>query len=237
MAGNSANKTFTVTITPLGGWTQTEWSGGAGQDVWSDPTRYQTGTSIDTSAAGQVRLSAAGGTVFTDSFTRGPADPLPLSPWQTVNGNWTITNGVLSGSGIGSNYGNLYYVPPTQPSDYVLEARVRIPAGSLGGGIGGRLNPATGAHYGIWLYPPDGPATNRGTVALVKFTPNWATYTTVTRTPFTIDANWHDVRVEFVGARIRASVDGDATHRLHGPEPSCRERSLLRHVSSRVDQR
>jgi fibronectin type 3 domain-containing protein len=85
---------------------------------------------------------------------------------------------------------------------------VQLAAGSLGAGIGGRLNATTGAHYGIWLYPPDGSAGNKNHIALVKFTPGWTTYTTLTSTTFGIDANWHDLRVEFAAARIRAWVDG-----------------------------
>ncbi len=202
-------------------WTQTDWSGGAGQPVWADSTKYESGTSVDTSGGGQVRLSSTGGVVFADSFTR--SDPSPLAPWQAANtGSWAIAAGELSGNGDGG-YGNVYYVPPSQPSDYVLEARLKMPAGlgSLGGGIGGRLDPATGAHYGIWLYPTAGGGTNAGRIVLNEFSPDWTTYNELAFAPFSIDdANWHDVKVEFVGSRIRAWMDGGATPLIDFTDPS-----------------
>ena len=41
-------------------WAQTDWSGGAGQTIWSDASRYDTGDSINaTSTVGSVRLRDA----------------------------------------------------------------------------------------------------------------------------------------------------------------------------------
>jgi Tfp pilus assembly protein PilV len=56
-------------------WTQTNWSGGAGQTQWSDATRYDTGTNVSHSTAGQLQLAPAadgawtlsGGTTVTDT--------------------------------------------------------------------------------------------------------------------------------------------------------------------------
>ncbi|MBI4273036.1 hypothetical protein HY621_04260 [Candidatus Uhrbacteria bacterium] len=57
-------------------WEQTDWSGGAGQTLWSDASRYDTGDSINAaSAVGSVRLSDApdgqwslsGGGIFIDT--------------------------------------------------------------------------------------------------------------------------------------------------------------------------
>ena len=226
-AGNTGTASFMVTVSeqPTGGWTQTDWSGGAGQDIWSNPARYQAGTNVETGVPGQVGLapSTGGGVVFSDDFTRDPADPAPLSPWQTVSGSWTVAGGVLSGTGAyGSmvwDYGNIYYVPPSAPpSDYVVSARVRLTADALGGGIGGRVDPATGAHYAIWLYPPDGGAGNRNNIALVKFS-TWTSYSTPAITTFTVDANWHDLRLEFAGARIQASLDGTQLIDYTDPSP------------------
>jgi hypothetical protein len=207
-------------IQPVQSWTQTDWSGGAGQDIWADPTRYQAGTNVDTSATGQVSLSATsgGGAVFSDTFTRQPNDPAPLSPWTSVSGTWTVASGVLTGTGT-SGYGNVYYVPPTSPpSDYVVDARVQLTPGSLGGGIGGRLNKTTGAHYGIWLYPPDGPAANKNNIAVIKFS-SWTAYTTPAIATYSLDANWHDLRVEFAGARIRVWMDGAQLLDYTDPSP------------------
>ena len=120
-------------------------SGGVDIDYW-------TGNTSGPSYNDFVVRDAADAILFQDNFG---ADPVPapsnLPPWQSVNGTWSITGGILSGSG---GYGNVQYVPPTSPqSDYVVDSRIKFTAGSHGGGIGGRLDPATGAHYGIWLYP------------------------------------------------------------------------------------
>ncbi|MCA9388504.1 hypothetical protein KC644_01955, partial [Candidatus Berkelbacteria bacterium] len=46
-------------------WTQTDWSGGAGQAIWSDPAQYDTDNgNIDTSSSGQISLAQNGSNVF-----------------------------------------------------------------------------------------------------------------------------------------------------------------------------
>ena len=49
-------------------WTQTDWSGGSGQPIWSDATRYDTDDgNIDSSAIGQVSLAPTVSTSFSSS--------------------------------------------------------------------------------------------------------------------------------------------------------------------------
>jgi hypothetical protein len=212
-----------VDYRPVQAWTQTDWSGGGGQTTWSDPTRYQLATNVDDSSAGALALAAAGGsTVFNDTFDRQSGDPAPLTPWTAVTGSWSVANGVLTGTGATgkvSGYGNLYYVPASPPANYTITARVQLSANALGGGVGGRLNAATGAHYAIWLYPPNGGAGNAGNIGLIKFASNWTGYTTPAVASQTVDANWHDLRIEFAGARIRAWYDGTLKIDYTDPSP------------------
>ena len=88
-----------VTSNSVENWTQTNWAGGAGQNIWADATKYQTGTNVATGVAGQVSLSpSSGGDVtFSDDFTRDPAPPPP----DPVPFTWTVPNTTSSGSANG----------------------------------------------------------------------------------------------------------------------------------------
>ncbi len=46
-------------------WEQTDWAGGAGQATWSDPTRYDFASGVDTSMPGQVHLADTAGAFVT----------------------------------------------------------------------------------------------------------------------------------------------------------------------------
>ena len=85
--------------------------------------------------------------LFFDAFSR-----TDLLPWVNVMGTWSIMGGVLQGSGPTANqYSFAFYDAPW--TDYTVQGEIQIPAGSYGGGIGGRVNQATGAHYAAWVYP------------------------------------------------------------------------------------
>ena len=102
-------------------------------------------------------------TLFTDNFSDGD-----LLPWEIATGTWTITGGVLQGSGDPNSYSYVYYSTTPQWTDYTVEGSIKIPAGSFGGGIGGRVDPATGTHYGAWVYPT-GSAGGSNVLKLWKF--------------------------------------------------------------------
>src|SRR5947209_6202376 len=89
---------------------------------------------------------------FSDDFTRG-TDPGPVAPWVVQVGSWTVTGGAMQG---GVNPQQTYafsYITNTL-TDYSVQAQIRFSTTSAwGGGIGGRLNPTTGAHYAAWVYP------------------------------------------------------------------------------------
>ncbi len=152
-------------------------------------------------------------TVFYDDFMR-PADPGAMSPWITQSGPWTVTGGVLKG---GPNPVRSYAFASlaTNWTDYSVEARLQFPAGAYGGGLGGRLNPATGAHYAAWIYP-EGSLGGSGILRLIKFQ-TWTSfgYTNTSFVPMQqvslaqVGTNWHTLKLVFFGNRITVSFDGN----------------------------
>src|SRR5437763_12256517 len=103
---------------------------------------------------------------FSDNFTRG-TDPGPLTPWIVQSGTWTVTGGTMRG---GTNTLQSYGTANITNSwaNYSVQARVKFPLGGYGGGVGGRLNPATGARYSAWVYPENSPGGSN-VLKLFKF--------------------------------------------------------------------
>jgi hypothetical protein len=151
--------------------------------------------------------------LFSDDFTR-TNDPGALAPWLVHAGNWTVTGGVLKG-GTNSfqNYGFAYLTNTW--TNYTIEGRLQFPAGAFGGGLGGRLNPLTGAHYAAWIYPENSPGGDRQ-LKLIKFQ-NWSSfgYNGVSSVPIqqvtlpSVGTNWHTLKVAFQGNQISVFFDGN----------------------------
>ena len=143
--------------------------------------------------------------VLVDDFGEDVADP--LSPWSLQLGTWQVTDDLLQGSSGVSQYGYVYN--DTIWTDYTVEARFQFPAGSFGGGLGGRVNPATGAHYGAWIYP-DGSSGGSNVLKLIKYT----AWTSWSGTPMqqvslpSVGTGWHWLKMAFEGNRIRVYYDG-----------------------------
>jgi hypothetical protein len=126
-------------------------------------------------------------------------------------GTWTITGGVLQGSGDPYQYSYAYYSTTPQWTDYTVQGDIQIPAGSFGGGIGGRVDPATGAHYGAWVYPA-GSAGGSNLLKLWKFQ-SW-TYLNIfapmqqVSLLSDVGTGWHTLQMTFIGNRILVYYDG-----------------------------
>ncbi|HRT09453.1 MAG TPA: Ig-like domain-containing protein, partial [Candidatus Paceibacterota bacterium] len=150
--------------------------------------------------------------LFSDNFTRG-TDPGPLSPWIAQSGTWTVTGGAMrAGTNSLMSYGSAYIT--NSYYNYSVEARLRMPVGAYGGGIAGRLNPATGARYAAWLYPENsGGGSN--VVKLVKFQ-TWTSfgYDGMGSVPMrqvqvgAVGTNWHTLKLTFQGNLIQVFYDG-----------------------------
>ena len=200
----------TTTTTVGQTWTQTDWAGGAGQSLWADATRYDSATGIDTSVVGQISLESTSSELFSDDFSDGD-----LAPWEIAMGTWTITGGgVLQGSGPTADQYSYAYYPSTKPdwTDYKVQGSIQIPAGSFGGGIGGRVDPATGAHYGAWVYPQGSTSPNGAMVLILWKFQFWnilGTEIMLQKVSLPDDGTgWHTLQLNFIGNRILVYYDG-----------------------------
>jgi GH24 family phage-related lysozyme (muramidase) len=192
----------TLTLNADGAFVYTPRTSFVGEDSFSYEASDELG---DLSAPALVSISVIlPGTLFTDTFPG-----TSLSPWTVEEGSWLVANGVLNGSSTLNNLGYAYI--GTNWTNYTVQASVRFSMtnGSWGGGIGGRLNAATGAHYAAWVYP-EGSQGGSSIMNLIK----WETWSNWSRTPMAqaklpgVGTNWHTVTLSFQGSNITASYDG-----------------------------
>jgi hypothetical protein len=162
--------------------------------------------------------------LFSDDFTRQPDDPAPLSPWIASMGTWAVSGGVLQGSGNSNQY-SYAYTGTSQWTDYTVQGRVQMPTGSFGGGIGGRLDSATGAHYGAWVYPA-GSGGGSNVLKLWKFQ-GWTDIGAGVPMQQVnlpeVGTGWHTLQITFSGNRILVYYDEtlmiDVTDNNYGSQP------------------
>jgi len=160
----------------------------------------------------QVFTVSVAGTLFVDDFTRQPGDPDPLQPWTVSMGTWSVVNGTMQGSGSRREY-SYAYIPGTPLwTDYTVQGSIQIPDRAFGGGIGGRLDPATGAHYAAWVYPNKS-LGGSNVLKLWKF----KTWTDVDNKSVPmqqvslpdVGTGWHSLQLTFMGNRILVYYDGE----------------------------
>ena len=153
-----------------------------------------------------VVRDASDAVVLSDDF--GTDTVNPLLPWTTQQGTWAVTNGALRGTGTTNQYAYAYY-SSTVWADYSVEGRIQFPAGAYGGGLGGRLNSSTGAHYAAWIYP-DGSAGGSNVLRLVKFTGwgQWSGSVMQQVSLSSVGTGYHTLRLAFSGNRIQVYYDG-----------------------------
>ena len=152
------------------------------------------------------------GQLFSDNFTRG-TDPGPLTPWLTNAGQWTVTGGTMqAGLNPTFSYANAYIT--NNWTNYSVQAQFKFPAGAFGGGLGGRLTPGTGGHYGAWIYPEGSPGGSN-VLRLLKFQNfttfgyNGNSFTPVAMTNLaSVGTTNHTVRMDFQGPQISVFLDG-----------------------------
>jgi hypothetical protein len=156
-------------------------------------------------------LASAQAQDFSDDFARG-TDPGPLTPWVAQSGVWTVSGGQLTG-GINANFSYGFAYITNTWSDYSVQARIRLQSGAFGAGLGGRLNPVTGAHYAAWVYPEDSTGGSN-VLKLIKFQ-TWTTfgYTNTSFVPMaqadlpTVGTDFHSLRMVFRGPQITVFYD------------------------------
>jgi hypothetical protein len=159
---------------------------------------------VVTSSIVTLKVVTPSGELFSDSFPG-----TSLSPWTVEEGAWKVANEALNGSSATNTLGYAYI--GTNWTNYTVQASVRFSMtnGPWGGGIGGRLNTATGAHYAAWVYP-EGSRGGSSIMNLIK----WETWGNWSRIPMAqaklpgVGTNWHTVALSFQGSNITASYDG-----------------------------
>jgi len=198
----------TLTLGSNGSFTYTPTTNYTGSDSFT--YKASDGALISTTATVSISTVTSSTILFTDNFTQTPAPPDPQSPWTGLLGTWVISNGALQGIGSTSEYYGYAYVAPVPLwSDYILEGRIQFPSGAFGGGLGGRVDPSTGAHYGAWVYP-DSSVGGSNVLKLVKFR-DWTTWNGIPMKQVSLPSvgtGWHNLKMIFNGSRIQVYYDG-----------------------------
>ena len=167
-----------LTLNPDGSFTYTPSANFTGSDAFS----YQAVSGSLTSTVATVTLMVVSpGEFVYDTFVR-PTNTEDIFPWVQELGSWSITNNALVGTSPVNSYGYAYYGNNASWSNFSVQAQIQYSStNGYGGGIGGRLNPVTGAHYAAWVDPegsPYAPGNGTATLQLVKFE-SWTTYTLI----------------------------------------------------------
>ncbi len=194
-------------LTNNGGFSYTPATNFTGMDSYT----YQCTDGQTTSSVATVAISVTPpGGYFFDNFARLTNDNT-IFPWVNELGAWSITNNILSGTCSPNNYGCVYY--SAKWTDYEVQAQVQCSStNAWGGAVGGRLNPATGARYDVWVYPensPWGPKNGKATLQIIKYE-TWVNYSAQNLILIpAMGTNWHNVKVAFRGTNVFAYYDGN----------------------------
>jgi hypothetical protein len=174
-----------------------------------DSFTYRAGDGLDFSDPATVDISVLPpGILFADDFSAA-TDPAPPDPWLAQLGPWSVTGGQMQGQSLPNSY-TFAAFENKEWRDYAVQGNVQFSTISgLGGGIGGRLNPKTGAHYGAWVYP-DASAGGSKLLKLIKFRSwlNWSGIPMAAVVLPAVDTNVHLLAMSFQGPNITVNFDG-----------------------------
>jgi len=142
-------------------------------------------------------------TLFCDDFAR--ANHAPPSPWITQSGEWNISGDELC-VGPDSLYSYGYSYIATNWTDYSVQAEVKYAEIAYGAGLGGRLDPTTGAHYAVWVYPEHSIGKSN-ILRVVRFSA-WGTWTLLQQVNLAaVGTSSHKLKLSFLGNQITAYFD------------------------------
>ena len=168
---------------------------------------YNGSVSFSSPQAGNGSVAAAvklrvGNMLFSDDFSNGAGNWTVSSMGNPAN--WTVSSGGYTYSGAGASQS---YTGTTSWTDYTFSTDVSLASlSNYPGGVRVRVNPSTGAGYGIWLYPGN-------SVIKVFNIPAWnidAPGTTLLAQSGTIafdTTKAHNIRVDVQGANISVYYD------------------------------
>jgi Bacterial Ig domain len=198
-----------LNFNPNGGFIYTPATNFSGADSF---TYYATDGKSNSATATVTLTGLAAGVLFSDNFARS-SNPGPLAPWLEESGSWTVSSDMMQANDSSEGYGIVYIT--NSWSNYTVQASIRFSTvDGYGGGISGRLNPATGARYAAWVYPEGSPASGP-MIRLVKFQgwTSWSyqgsSYMPMQQTTLpSVGTNWHTLQMSFQGNQIIVAYDG-----------------------------
>jgi len=196
-----------LTLNANGSFSYTPTNNFSGVDVF---TFQAISGSLASVVANATIMVIPAGDLFYDNLTR-PATGGSIFPWVDEFGAWSVTNNVMYGNSPFGSYAYVYY--DANWTNYSVQAQILFSTtNAWGGGLGGRLNSASGAHYAAWFYPensPGGPGNGTAVMRLVKYS-SWMTYIQQNPVPLPggVGTGLHTVRLGFLGNNIFAYYDG-----------------------------
>jgi hypothetical protein len=202
----------TLTLTNNGGFAYKPNSNFFGRDCFTYKATETGGTNFGVATVTILVTNTS--TLFHDNFKR-CTPPYALAPLQVLagqyGGTWSLTGDALLGA---QPYDYGYCYLGANWSNYWVEGKVQISAGAWGGGIGGRLNASSGAHYAAWIYP-ESSGGGSNVLKLIKFK-DWSTwaYSGTTNQPMavtnlaSVGTGWHTLKLSFNTDCIEVYYDG-----------------------------
>ena len=214
----SAPSNGTLTLNTDGSFTYTPTNNFSGVDNF---TYEAVSGSLTSSVATATITVTPPGEIFYDTFTR-PSGNNSIFPWVNELGVWGVTNSVLYGPSTQSSYSYAYY--SANWINYSVQAQVQFSStNAWGGAISGRLNPATGARYNVWVYPenspwgpPNGIPAGQASLQIIKYE-SWNNLTaqqSLVRLPGGMGTSLHTVKMTFQGSNVFAYFDGSLVTNL-----------------------
>jgi len=195
-----------LVLTNNGGFSYQSTSNFTGVDTFT----YYATDGQSNSAVATATITVTGlGELFHDNFAR-QSGSNSIFPWVNERGAWSVTNNIFYGTCSLNDYGYAYY--SANWTDYSVQAQFRFPSTNVwGAALGGRLNPATGARYDVWVYPensPGGLGTGAASLQIIKYE-TWTVEKDQILIPLpTMGTNWHNLKLAFQGTNVFAYYDG-----------------------------
>ena len=91
-------------------------------------------------------------------------------------------------------------------TNFSVQAQFQFPAGAFGGGLGARLNPASGTHYAAWIYP-EGSSGGSNVLKLLRFD-NYSSFVPLQQVNLAaVGTSVHTLKLELSGSLINVYLD------------------------------
>lgn len=191
LSGTSGSAPSTISVTPN--------TNGLATGSYTDTITVSSPDVTNSPATVGVSMQV-GSLLFSDNFSSG-AGNWTVGPLGFASG-WSVANGFYTYNGGGHTQswaGNASWADYTVATDFRLASLNDYP-----GGLRGRLNPNTGASYGVWIYPAE-------RVLKLFRIGQWnidAGFAQLGQSgQLSMDTNSHTLRLSFTGSTIKVYYD------------------------------